>query len=181
MRTSLLLLLLFLSFQAFAKDLAEPYISEGACPFEGCSYGEWNVQKQTNIYLKPNKNSKIIGTLNPGESVTALTGNLYVYAGIAKITGNPYKESKDLNIDEMVYILDYVGEGRTRIYQNGKFYITKIATTNDQCKDKNDWRRCWVEVVKEPESFWWVKVQYKKSIGWVLIEKGNIKPIDRFS
>lgn len=91
-------------------DLDEPYISERVCPFEGCSYGEWDVQKETNIYSKPNKDSEIIGTLNSGESVTALTGNVYVYAGIAKITGNPYKESKGLNPDELVYILDYVVE-----------------------------------------------------------------------
>jgi len=72
-------------------------------------------------------------------------------------------------------------EGRTRIYQNEKFYITKIATTKKECEEKNDWRRCWVEVVKEPKSFWWVKIRYKGAFGWVLIEHENIKPIDGFS
>ena len=182
MKSSLLLFLL-ISFQVFAEELAEPYISEGACPFEGCKYGKWHVQKETNVYLNPDKKSKTIGLLKPDRSITALTGNVHVYAGIAKIIGEPYMESKKLKSDQLVYILDYVGEGFTRIYQNGDFFITVIATSKNECEklfgwSVIDWRACWVEVIKEPESFWWVKIKFNNSVGWVLIENENIKPID---
>ncbi|MCP3674721.1 MAG: hypothetical protein GY829_09690 [Gammaproteobacteria bacterium] len=177
----LLTLILFLSMPALGIDITDLYISENTCPFEGCAYGEWHVQKETIIYSEQSIESEVLGKLEPATTVVTLTGNVHVVPGKAKIIGEPYHESPDLDPNKVVLILDYVGEGRTRIFQDGKFHITKIATDNSQCKNKSDWRRCWVKIIKKPSSTWWVKIKYKQSFGWVLIHSGNIKPIDWFS
>lgn len=175
------IIILFFTFPALGADISELYISENVCPFEGCTYGEWHVQKETTIYAEQNIESKNIGLLKPKSIVTTITGNVHIIPGKAEITGKPYHESQDLDPNKIILILDYVGEGRTRIFQNGKFYITKIATDNKLCKNKSDWRRCWVNILKKPSSKWWVKIKFNQSFGWVLIQNGNIKPIDAFS
>ncbi len=177
MKLTLATFLLMLSISAFSNPLGETYISENACPGEGCCYGydNWAVNKDTSVFSKPEINSSIIANIKANSEFKTITGEIHIIPGIAKVTGQPYKESKEVNSKDPVYILDYVGEGRTRIYQNGKFYITKIATSKEQCPEKHDWRRCWVEVLKEPVvTFWWVKIKFGKNEGWVQIKDNNI-------
>lgn len=179
MKKVFLTLSLFFSPCVFSDGPGDIYIHEGACPFEGCSYGVWDVIKPATVFSGPASALDKLGVLEPGSRVTVLTGSLYVTPGEARIISEPYGESRKLDRNLPVYILDYTGEGRTRIFQNGNFYITKIATTRDQCIEKYDARRCWVDVIKEPESKWWVKIIYKNTNGWVLVEDANIVPIKR--
>jgi len=177
MRIAAFLALLALCSSAFGDTLGEVYVRTNTCPFEGCRFGEWPVTSHSIVYSEPTKTSKQIGTLEAGQKVNVLTGNLYVTPGVAEIVGKPYKTTRDLDPKAVVYILDSVGEGRRRVYQNGTFYITKIAASNKECEDNDDVYRCWVKVLKEPKVIWWVKVQVPDGTGWVLVE-GNLTPID---
>jgi hypothetical protein len=176
MRTALLLAACVLGAAANAADLGDVYVQSQACPFEGCSYGEWAVKKQSIVRSEPTSSSRQVGTLEPGSTVKALTGEVHVVPGIAEIVGNPY--TRDLDPEAVLYLLDPVGEGRRRVYQNGTFYVTKVAASNAECEQRNDPRRCWVKVLKEPKMAWWVKVQLPRGTGWVLIEGGNLEPTD---
>src|SRR5450756_2483486 len=51
-----------------------PVIDEGACPFEGCTFREWTVTKETPLYSSWKKDRIEIGKLQKGEKVAGLTG-----------------------------------------------------------------------------------------------------------
>ena len=182
LRAVLIFTVLGVSSIVFADDLQVPYISMGACPFEGCSYGEWTVLKPVAVYPRPDTKLIKVAELEPGETIYAETGNVHVMPGLARVTGKPHKSAHDLDPDKEILILDYIGEGYSRVYQDGKFYTVKIARTEKECEDRQNWRYCWVEIMREPVSYWWVfiKARNGKIAGWVLIENDAIKPIDLF-
>ena len=180
----LLPLLLLISSTSYAEELQIPYISKGACPFECCSYGKWGIRKSTSVYTKPTLKSSLVTTLQPPGEIQAVTGEVHVIPGRAKVIGEPHKSAENLDPRKEILILDYVGEGRSRVFQNGKIETVKIARTKDECKkDQPNRNYCWVEVLQEPESHWWVNVKGigTKFEGWVLMDEGPLKPIDSCS
>jgi hypothetical protein len=168
---------------AGAESLPVPYVKKGACPFEDCTYGVWDVIKDTYVYEKSDKKSREIGQVKQGEKVRAVTGNVYVIPGRAKVTGKPHRSASDLDPEKEIFILDYIGEGRSRVFQDGIYAIVKIARSKNQCKENPNWRYCWVEVIEEPVSNWWVYIESLdgKIKGWVLMEGEVLKPIDALS
>ena len=166
-----------------AAELEVPYISKGACPFEGCTYGKWPVLKRVEVYADPNLTSDVVTVLNTGEEVMAVTGDVYVVPGRAMIVGEPHRSAVDLDRNKEILILDYVGEGYSRVFQNGRYSLVKIARSKAQCQENPSWRYCWVEVLQDAVSQWWVFVKTLdgKYQGWVLMEGGVLEPIDRFS
>jgi len=178
MRTALLVAAFVLCTSTHAAELGDVYVQRDACPFEGCTFGEWPVRKLSIVYGEPSLSSKPVGTLESGSKVRVVTGDLYVVPGVAEIVGKPYRATKDLDPKSVVYLLDPVGEGQRRVYQNGSFFVTKVAASNSECEQDNDSRRCWVKVLKEPKVSWWVRVQLPIGTGWVLVENGNLVPTD---
>ena len=162
----------------YAEELEVPFIVKDACPFEGCTYGEWEVIGDTNVFHSPNKESMIVGKLKKGSKAYVLTGVEYIIPGEAKITGKPYSHTEDFDPSRQVYILNYLGEGYSHIFHNGKYFDTKIARTKSQCAQTPNWRYCWVKVLREPISNWWVNV---RNMGWVLIKPQSLKPTDALS
>ncbi len=174
----ILIALLVFSPLLLADELSVPFIVEEACPFEGCSFGTWKVLKNTFVYKESNIESGVVNKLISGTEVSIETGVLYVIPGKAQVTGEPYKTASAIKTNEVIYILDYIGEGYSRVYHDGTFYETKVARTKEQCSINHNWRYCWVEVLEEPKVKWWVKVQ---GVGWVLMEGNQLKPIDAFA
>ena len=174
----LLISLVIFSSLLSAEELSIPFVVKDACPFEGCAFGMWEITKNTPVYKKPNIESDIYSNLVPGTKANVETGILYVVPGKAKVIGEPYRLPFEIKINETIYILDYIGEGYSRIFYNGIFDETKIARTKERCSRRPNWRYCWVEVLEEPKVKWWVKV---KDLGWVFMEGNPLKPIDAFS
>lgn len=167
--------LLVASISLHAEELEIPYIVKDACPFEGCTFGDWEVLEDTDVFFSPNKVSQIVSTLKKGSKAPVVTGIEYVTAGEARITGKPYSHVESFDPKMPVYILNYLGEGHSRIFHNGEFTDTKIARSKSRCSKNPNWRYCWVEVLLEPSVAWWVKV---KDLGWVLMGPNSLKPID---
>jgi hypothetical protein len=168
---------------AEADPLPVPYVKKGACPFEGCTYGIWDVLKDTYVYEKPDKKSREVGHVLHGQKVRALTGNVYVIPGRAKVIGRPHRSAINLNPEKEIFILDYIGEGYSRVFQDGVYAEVKIARSKNRCKEDPNWRYCWAEVIEDPVSSWWVFIESLdgKIKGWILMEGGALKPIDAFS
>ncbi len=181
MKLILFTFLVLFSITTSAEEIGSLYISKDVCPFEGCSYGDWRVHQLTSVYAEASKQSQVISKLPPETTVKTLTGDVHVIPGEAKMKGLPYDRTLGLDPAKLIYILDDVAEGQTRISQNGNFYITKIATSKKRCLGKPDGRRCWVDVLKEPVSMWWVKVHVAQLDGWVLVENNNLEAIDLLS
>jgi hypothetical protein len=163
-----------------ADELTIPYVVKDACPFEGCTFGMWKVLRDVSVYKDPNSNSEIVVKLKAGTIANVETGIINVVPGRARVIGNPHRTASGVAPNEEILILDYIGEGYSRIYQGGTFYQTKVARKKGQCSKEPNWRYCWVEVLEEPVVKWWVKVRIEK-IGWVLMEDDVLKPIDSFS
>jgi hypothetical protein len=163
-----------------ADELTIPYVVKDACPFEGCTFGMWKVLRDVSVYKDPNSNSEIVVKLKAGTIANVETGIINVVPGRARVIGNPHRTASGVAPNEEILILDYIGEGYSRIYQGGTFYQTKVARKKGQCSKEPNWRYCWVEVLEEPVVKWWVKVRSEK-IGWVLMEDDVLKPIDSFS
>ena len=174
----LLLTLALVSTSLNAEELSIPFIVEDACPFEGCTFGEWSVLSETNIFQRPDENSMITGKLSAGTKANIVTGISYVIPGEAIVTGKPYSHAEIMLPNKKVFILNYLGEGYSQVFLDGQFINTKIAREKNQCSDKPNWRYCWVTVIREPVIKWWVKVQDK---GWVLMDGKTLEPKDVLS
>lgn len=152
MKTSLLFLQLIslptLFLNCFAQAMSSPptakppemFIDKGACPFECCTYREWTVKKDTELFDKVG-GTKIVGKALKGTQVMALTGE--VHTAPFKMT-NP--DGKDF------YLLTYLGEGLWKIWQDG---LIKSDVPLD------------FELKVRPSSTWWVQIKLPDgTIGW---------------
>jgi len=174
----LLVALTFVSANLNAVELDIPFVVEGACPFEGCTFGEWDVFRDANVLQHPNINSKVTGKLSAGKKANIVTGISYVIPGEAIVTGKPYSHADIMAPNKKIYISNYLGEGYSQVFLDGKFVTTKIALKKNRCLDKLNWRYCWVRVIREPVVKWWVNV---KDRGWVLMDGKTLEAIDALS
>jgi hypothetical protein len=158
------------------------YVKKTDCPPDDCAI-TWSVRNATDVYSEPSTQSTRKAVLEPSTSVRSMGGEMHLIPGEAKIVAKPYRTAVDLNRRETVYILEYEGDGRSRIYQKGRFYTSKIARTKAECEGASepDPRYCWVEVLREPTTKeLWLKVEIPdvQGVGWILGGRGNIVRID---
>ena len=152
-------------------------VVKDACPGEGCVFGDWQVYKETSVRAVPDATSPPIGILVPGEPVIAKTGEIHMVPGIAKVVGPLPDHGKGIEKNKPVEILDYLGEGYSRVRQGSNYFEVKIARSRQECPVRTI-RYCWVELVREPtEGKWWVFVQAKRQElkGWVDMHIAGIR------
>lgn len=165
---------------AHGATLGDVYVEKNFCSNE-IVFGDWPVKQRTAVHGEPSAESKQIGLLEPDTSVRTLACEAHIVPGIAQILDKPYKATGGLDPRQVVYLLESFEGGRTRVFQNGNFYITKIATRIGECESGNDVHRCWAKVLKEPRISMWIKVELAGSAetGWVRLGGGNILPTPR--
>lgn len=154
------------------------HVKKDDCSIDGCRT-RWSVKDATDVYSEPDTLSTRMAVLEPSTLVTTMGGETHLIPGEARIIARPYRTALDLDPGELVYVLEYEGDGRSRIYQEGKFYVSKIARTNARCEvaGEPDPRYCWVEVLREPAiKARWLKVDLPggAGTGWVLGGQGNL-------
>ena len=139
------------------------WIARGACPFECCTYRDWGVVEQTDLYDQP-FGSEIVGTLRPGAKVRALTGNVHLRpAALAVIHDHP-----PLATGEIVFLLDYLGEGFSRYWRRGEVREDEISPADFCLRPAS---ACWTEFI-EPEAVrrppaWWIQIETTDGLrGW---------------
>lgn len=118
---------------------AEPpkiYVNKNACPYECCTYREWDVNKDTELYTGIN-GKKMNVVVKAGTKVTAVTGE--VHSQPLKIQT---KQGKD------IYLLTYEGEGYWTVWQDGKVLDGVEQNWTTDLTPKSDW---WIQV-KVPNS-----------------------------
>jgi len=150
----------------YAEEFDVPFVVDAACPFEGCSFGAWEVLSETIVFQRPSENSPIIGKLEKGAKAQIVTGIQYVIPSEAIVIGKPYSDEELFDASKKIYILNYWGEGFSQVFHNGNFIDIRIARNKTRCSKNPNWRYCWVKVLQEPTSKWWVNV---KDMGWVLM------------
>ena len=98
-------------------DDAGVFIQKDACPFECCTYGVWQVVADAKVYEKPSASAQILGTLKAGSTEQVTTGEVHVIPGRARAISTPHESAASLDPDAEIEILDYLGEGYSRVRQ----------------------------------------------------------------
>jgi hypothetical protein len=155
----------------------EPYIDKGACPGEGCGYGErWVTETAIQLRGAPGSSSTIVATLERAEPVATITSEVHTIP-VRFIVRRAHEEF--VPGDEVI-VYTYLGEGRFRLRHNGK--LKEVDLDFSPAGSSNGTRcdveaRCWGTLEKEHESQWWVKVRTRSGLeGWVLDTAGFRTP-----
>jgi len=150
-----------------------PYVDAGACPFEGCAYGEWVSTDTVRVRRERDRRSSLVFELTKGEKVTAVTGAVVVLrAGRVTFTTGARLSSQEgvlkINAGETLYLLSYIGEGFTNAWFHGRVYrgVDGAASFFDvRCADEPG--RCSGHVVEPPLTEWWVQLRKGDGrMGW---------------
>jgi Tol biopolymer transport system component len=133
----------------------------GACPFEGCNFNRWKVNKPINFYAERNEISSVVFRAKKNERVQAITGvQIITTAGQLKIIKPVTENGIRLNQGELYYFTREGAEGGYEIWYKGKSLWVEGTV--------------YYEVIKRPESVWWVKVRNAKGqIGWTKQSSGE--------
>lgn len=160
-----------------ATPTAQPpksLISEGACPFECCTYREWSVLADTPLLEKPKNGSRVVGNALIGAKVQGLTGIVIVTepGKIKVLKPHTGESAKTYKPGEIVWVYTELGEGFFKVWHNGEMYEEKAFFMYqdiggfDTCVDDGT---CWGERIGFPKSVWWVQVKTNDGIiGWSL-------------
>ena len=154
------------------------YIDKGACPGEGCRYGEeWTASRTVSLLEQPDPAAKLVAALSAGTAVETVTGEVHTVPG-RFIVHRPY--GNFVPGDE-VLLYTYLGEGRFRLRHNGLLKDVDLnigpgdSARSTGC-DKND-KRCWGTLQDELKFEWWVKVRADNGAeGWVRGASGFTTP-----
>lgn len=144
------------------KRPPDPYVAKEACPFECCTFREWTVEKEIELYDAP-AGRKLGRRLLPGAAALGLTGEVHLrprpmLAGIAFAADESFDSAKKVEIPAgaLVFQLDHLGEGFARFWYDGKFFVAELV----QCLVFEE--ECWGEALDPapPEDHaWWVEVR----------------------
>jgi pentatricopeptide repeat protein len=139
------------------------YVAEGACPFECCSYREWDVLETTPLYDAP-FGHVVVGSAVKGNKVKGVTGEVYLRpAPVAVVYDRP-----PFARGEIVFVLDYVGEGFYRYWKSGQIGEGELWV-DDLCLRPS--RDCWAEHIlpseERQEPRWWILIETEEGKrGW---------------
>lgn len=146
---------------------------EGPCPESCCEFPRWEAQTKAEAHAEPDPDAQVVGTVEPGHSVTALGARTHLNPVRAVVVHTIPGFAKG----ESFWILQTLGEGYARLWQHGRTFEADISGTspyqlhldNRQCrKPSND---CWARVEGEPweiETFWAKARLPDGSVGWFI-------------
>lgn len=150
----------------------DEWIAEEACPFECCVYRTWSVLEETPLYSRARGDS-VLAILQAGSEVEALTGDVYVKP-LPVLVLHPEAviplEASDLEPGDVVFLLDYLGEGFSRLWYDGE--IVQTATepgVRAYCPvpASNCWGEYFDPEARTDRTAWWVKVRTRDGfVGW---------------
>jgi hypothetical protein len=141
----------------------ERYVARGACPFECCSYREWDVLKTTALYDVP-FGTLVVSSAVKGQRVRGVTGDVHLRPTPVAVVHDrsPFVRG------EIIFMLDYLGEGFSRYWRNGEIAEEELSV-DDICLRPS--RDCWAEYIQSPEDRqepeWWILIETDKGVrGW---------------
>ena len=144
------------------------FVDVGACPGEGCVYGErWTARAVVSLRAAPEQSAAAVGRLQPGESVETLTGEVHTAPGrfVVRRTYGEFAPGDEI----LVYT--YLGEGVFRVRHNGILKEADLefspwgGSGGNRCQDE---ARCWGTLDRALRFTWWVKVRSASGTeGWV--------------
>lgn len=170
------------------------YVRLGACPFEGCVYRDWTVERDTVLYSQERGNTQI-GMARKGDTVQAITGNLYVVPVPVDVTHDHVdRDGLRLESGQRFHLLDYVGEGYHHVWLDGKehqFRALYMYVKEDYRTDVSRFQTCeapsalcWWKIAPEHRrqlTEWWVQIVLPDgTVGWTSEPEENFGNMDEY-
>ena len=147
-----------------------PVIDDNACPFEGCTFGKWIVNRDSAIFSSWKDDRKPVFTLKKGQVVTGLTGVHITYEPDHIQVLKPIPELR-LQPGDIIFRYMYRGEGFADIWAKGQWkkeYDCSFITEKNGSGCSGD---CAAKVISEGRKHWWVRLETAQgSIGWAKAE-----------
>ena len=155
-----------------------PYEDHGACPFECCTYRTWTVNAETPVRTDRRDNAPVAFRVRAGEQVDGLTGVVVTTKLGKAIIREPIVVDPDkleLRPGEVVYVVNYIGEGVWKIWTRGRLYHLEIAGKEETCgRPAPEPGPCAAQIVEEPKTVWWAKVRNRTG------QEGWTRQLDHF-
>lgn len=150
----------------------------GSCPGEGCVLSSWQLMKtSTALREQPTRASRALATLPVGEWVRAVdsVNRWRPQRGVvvSDVQGTETaSESAALHVGDVVYTIDYEGEGYVTLWRRGdtiSWYWPEVADTGGIRMDAVDHAQSAAD--DAGGGGFWIKVRRDNGqIGWVLGE-----------
>jgi ankyrin repeat protein len=139
-----------------AGTAAKAFEDPGACPFECCTYRNWQAEKDVVVRGDRRADAPEAFRVQKGEWVTALTGVVITTRpGVANVTRPVSLAGAQAKIGDTVELLTYAGEGAFTLRYRGKVIKPNLDHMNS------------LRVLSGPESVWWVKIRnVQGKTGW---------------
>lgn len=176
MKPRYVLIGVLLSAAALAQE--PTYIDKGACPGEGCRYGEqWVAAKTIHVFQVPQQAATTVATIEEGETVRTLTGEVHTVPGRFLVR----RHQDGFAPGDEVLVYTYLGEGRFRVRHNGALKVVDLnfgpwGSSNGTRCEKNE-KRCWGTLQEDLRFDWWVRVRTASGLeGWVRGDSDFKKP-----
>lgn len=154
-----------------------PYEDEGACPFEGCVYRQWQANDTVEVHAERRLDSPVLFRLAKGEKVQALTGVVVtIKAGRVQYDKpqrlNTSSGPIDIRPGQTLFLLTYQGEGFTKAWFNRRLYtdvdVSAVTWADGYC-GWGDKEKCSGREVEKSRTEWWVQVRsVSGQVGWTL-------------
>ena len=157
---------------ALAARPTAPLRVDGACPFEGCTYGTWTTSAETTLYATPDAASATF-TVPAGTALKADRGFVLLTAlgaAVARRASNLYlADGTPLPVAEgdTLVVLDYSGEGSSRVWADGQLGYSEAGGDVGPPGEGPAFER-----LAEPASAWWAHVTTPDGrAGWLWMEE----------
>jgi hypothetical protein len=141
-----------------------PFVDQGACPFECCTYRGWTTTAPVDLFDKPNgrKTSQIPART----AVLGLTGEVISHP--VRLRAHRDYEETSIKKGDVFWAIHYEGEGLWAVWHHGKRQSAQFF--GDEI---NDPKVSPGNEISKDHSVWWVKIKTKDGrTGWAISE-GN--------
>jgi hypothetical protein len=147
---------------------ALPVITYNACPFEGCKFWKWIVNKDIVTLSSTWKDGRTtVTTLRKDQVVTGITGVHITYEPDRIEMTQPIPEQQ-LQPGDVLLRYMYRGEGFADVWFKGQWHREYDCSFVTEMNSSGCARECAAKVVSEGRRDWWVQVKTSKNIsGWV--------------
>lgn len=155
----------------------EVFVDSGACPFECCTYREWQATGSVTLREAPDSASRVLTTVASGTRVQALTGEVHVRPGRFVLAHGMRGYSLDAAVPrpaadsfatgDTLGVYTYRGEGAWKVRRLGRdepLVELMLAWPGTGCEQNG---RCDGRFLEEPRSTWWIHIRTPDGVdGW---------------
>ncbi len=164
-----------------------PYIVQNACPFECCTYRDWQAYAAIPVHVKPARSAPVRFHLRNLEHMKGDSGNVIVSRLGVVVARAPFGiggyDEKGTVIPvprgDTVYVLSYTGEGVWNTWYRGRVQATDQNWDEPGQTYLPGVKRSPARMVQKPKSEWWAHVTRKSGAkGWILMDLDKVGNVD---